>query len=142
MRSLVRCNCKPKMHAHTAKLHGHIIKLHAWWRKDSIKYLLNIMWPTMLQSTDKDLQVLYKRRFFNHSVIFHFIFFFKFYNTYHVYEITTVFISKHILLSFNISSFQYFKCYNIYHISNNYSYWVTNLKSQRFEIHTTYNAST
>ena len=43
------------MHAHITKLHSHITKMHAWWRKGSIEYLLNIIWPTNLQSNDKDL---------------------------------------------------------------------------------------
>ena len=29
--------------------------MHAWWHEGSIEYLLNITWPTILQSNDKDL---------------------------------------------------------------------------------------
>ena len=30
-------------------------KMHCWWRERSMVLLLNIMWPTILQSNDKDL---------------------------------------------------------------------------------------
>ena len=47
------CNGAKRIWNQNCTLNG--TKMHTWWRNRSMDCLVNIMWPTILQSNDKDL---------------------------------------------------------------------------------------